>query len=154
MLRLVLLLTVVPLAELYLLLWIKDRTSVLFTFGLVLATGVAGAALARWQGFLAMQRIQKDLSAGRMPAGALVDGFLIFIAGALLLTPGILTDLFGFSLLIPPLRAIVKRMLADRYRSKIQVGPMGQGGAWSGRPANDRDQIIDSYVIDPDEKDG
>ena len=75
--RLLILFTVVPLTELFILLWLADVThSPLLVFGLVLLTGVVGAALARWQGVSAWRRLQADLAAGRMPKDALLDGLL------------------------------------------------------------------------------
>ena len=88
--KLILLFTVVPLAELFLLLWVAAATqSPLLVFGLVLLTGVVGAMLARWQGAGTMRRAHTDLSAGRMPTDALLDGLMIFLAGALLLTSAV-----------------------------------------------------------------
>src|SRR3972149_4678710 len=111
-----LLFTLVPLVELALLIWIGGQTSIGFTIALVLTTGIVGAALARWQGWRTRARIQDELHAGRMPADALVDGLLILVAGLLLVTPGVLTDAVGFSLLIPPLRTLVKRSVSAWLR--------------------------------------
>src|SRR3990172_2867224 len=100
-----LLFTVVPLAELALLVWLGGQTEWWVPILLVVADGIAGALLWRWQGWKVITRIQDEMSAGKMPADALVDGLLVFLAGALLITPGMLTDAAGFALLIPPLRA-------------------------------------------------
>lgn len=148
--KLLLLFILVPLAELLLLLYIADQTSFAFTVGLIVATGVTGAALARWQGLRTIARIRDEINQGRPPAGALVDGLLILIAGALLLTPGLLTDLVGFSLLIPPLRAWVKRRVAKRLQASLHFPgpPGGDAGdeAWDLGPR--RDEVIDSRMID------
>ena len=145
--RLLLLFTVVPLVELALLLWIGSLTGLRFTLLLVLLTGIIGAGLARHQGLRCWLRVQQQLSAGQLPADPLVDGLMILVAGALLVTPGVLTDLFGFGLLLPPFRRILKRWLSRRFADRIVVSSTQRG--WP--PANDHnrhDEIIDSRVID------
>lgn len=102
--RLALLFVTVPLAELALLVWLGSRVGLVPTVALVVVTGIAGAALARWQGLATLARFRAALDAGRLPHRELVDGVLILVAGALLLTPGLLTDLTGFLLLAPPVR--------------------------------------------------
>src|SRR5688572_585603 len=116
-----LLFTVVPIIELAILVWIGGQTQWWVPILLVIATGVLGAALARWQGWQVLQRIRTDAAAGRMPADAMIDGFLILIAGILLVTPGVLSDLMGVALLIPPARAVVKRAVAAWIQRNIEV---------------------------------
>ncbi len=111
----------VPLVELALLFQMARWTSPLFTFGLVIATGAIGATLARWQGFHTLRRIQQELSSGRMPSHALSDGLMILVAGALLLTPGVLTDLFGFSLLVPACRDVYRGWLGRYFRHHFDI---------------------------------
>ena len=126
-LRLLLLLTVVPLVELVILLRIAERFDWGPTIALVVLTGALGAYLARREGLKALSRIQSDLAAGVPPAASLVDGVLILVAGIVLVTPGILTDLFGFALLISPIRAWVRRRLAEALRKRtvlIHRGPL------------------------------
>lgn len=112
--RLLLLFTLVPLLELYLLLAIGRVVGFLPTVALVLITGVVGAWLAKSQGLRAWARVRAEMAAGRPPAAALLDGVLILIAGAVLLTPGLLTDLCGFFLLTPWGRGLVRRALSAR----------------------------------------
>lgn len=119
--RLLALLTVVPLVELALLVWIGNRLGLGATIGLVLVTGVLGAWLARQQGLAVVGRIQSQLAAGQVPGAALVDGLLVLLAGAVLLTPGLLTDAFGFLLLAPPARARLRRFLRRRYADRFQA---------------------------------
>jgi UPF0716 protein FxsA len=114
-LRLLLLFTVVPLVELFLLVKLGTVVGVGPTIALVIFTGVLGAWLARQQGLGVLRRLRAELAAGRLPAGALIDGLLILVAGAVLLTPGLLTDALGFVLLVPPSRAVVRRMVAARF---------------------------------------
>ncbi|MBN2216509.1 MAG: FxsA family protein, partial [Pirellulales bacterium] len=90
--RLVLLFTIVPLVELALLFWIAERTSWWATIGLVVVTGVVGAALARHEGLRCLQAARRKLAQGELPTDSLLDGPMILIAGTLLITPGVLTD--------------------------------------------------------------
>ena len=121
LLRLLLLFTVVPLIELVLLLRLAERISWEATLGLILLTGFVGAALARYEGVRCITRIQQKLAAGQLPGDPLLDGLMILVAGALLVTPGVLTDLVGFSLLVPGLRRIMKRFLKKRFQARITV---------------------------------
>ena len=119
--RLLLLFTVLPIIELMLLVWVKDQTTFSFTIGLVLVTGFVGASLARWQGWRTVERMQNELAAGKMPTDAILDGVMILLAGAVLITPGILTDTFGFLLLIPPVRTFLKAWARRRMLSRMSV---------------------------------
>lgn len=118
--RLLLLFTAVPLLELALLLWIGRHLGVAATILLVLGTGVLGAWLARSEGLRALYRVREEMAGGRLPAEALLDGLLILVAGAVLLTPGLLTDLAGFALLLPAGRRVVRRALAERLRRALE----------------------------------
>lgn len=121
LLYLVLLFTVLPVVELYLLIQLGTYTSSLFAIGVVVLTGVIGANLARWQGLQAYARVQKEMASGQMPGDSLVDGLMIFAAGIVLITPGILTDLLGFCLLIPPIRKILKAGLLVFLKKNAKV---------------------------------
>jgi UPF0716 protein FxsA len=149
--RLLILFIVVPLAELTLLLILSNVvsqqfgpfTGVFFTLALVVMTGIAGTLLAHWQGWRTLQRIRRELAEGRMPGDALLDGVLIFVAGALLLTPGVLTDALGILLLVPVTRGVFKRRLIDWFRSRFRLEPT-EGGF---RATAGGDRIIDSHVV-------
>ncbi|MEX1097398.1 MAG: FxsA family protein [Planctomycetales bacterium] len=110
--RLVLVFTLVPFVELALLIYVGDRIGLLWTIALVLGTGIAGAALAKHQGLRVWRRVRDEVSGNRLPGGALLDGFLILVAGLLLITPGLITDALGFSLLIPAVRSRIRRRFA------------------------------------------
>ncbi len=125
--RLLLLFTLVPLVEVVLLIKLAERIDWLPTIALVIVTGVAGAALARREGFRLLQRIQSELAAGNMPADAMVDAFLVLVAGVLLVTPGVITDAVGLILLIPPARAVVRRGASAWFARHVVV--MHHGGA-------------------------
>jgi UPF0716 protein FxsA len=146
-----LLFTIVPLVELTILIRIGQATVWWVPIALVILTGITGAALARWQGFQVLERIREDLRANRMPTGSLVDAFLILLAGILLVTPGVLTDMAGCALLIPPIRALVKQGVVSWARRNIEVRVSGmQDGFRQGADAprsNRRDEIIDAKVI-------
>jgi UPF0716 protein FxsA len=117
-LRLLLLFTLVPLIELFLLVKLGTVIGIGATVLIVICTGVLGAGLARWQGLGVLRRLTEDMNHGRLPADALIDGLLILIAGAVLLTPGLITDAFGFLLLVPRGRAVVRRRLAAHFEGK------------------------------------
>ncbi len=140
---LLLLFIVVPFAELALLLKLADMTSVPHTLLLVIVTGAIGTWLTRSQGLQTYRKIQQSLSAGKMPTDSLIDAAMIFVAGALLLTPGILTDLFGFSLLLPFLRPFYRRWLVKRFKGSFKV----QTAFRTGSPQQES-EIIDSYVVE------
>ena len=90
--RLLLLFILVPAVELVLLIEIGSRIGTLATLALIVGTGALGAILARRQGLRTIRQIQRELEAGRLPTDSLMDGVLILVAAALLVTPGILTD--------------------------------------------------------------
>ncbi|MGE3244646.1 MAG: FxsA family protein [Pirellulales bacterium] len=143
-----LLFTVVPVVELALLVWLGGQTVWWLPVLLVIADGLAGALLWRWQGIRTLVRIREEMAAGRMPADALVDGLLIFFAGGLLITPGMITDVAGFALLIPPIRAVVKRFAKAWFVRHVEVRTAafyGNGSPSSRSPHSD--EIIDARVI-------
>ena len=117
--RLAMLFILVPLVELYLLIQVGSIVGVEVTIGIVVVTGLVGAWLARFQGLKVLHEIRASLSVGEMPADALIDGLLILVAGAVLLTPGLLTDALGFGLLIPRGRRIVRSLVRRRLPSQI-----------------------------------
>lgn len=120
--RLLALFVLLPLVELALLIQIGQWIGLVWTLGLVVGTGLLGATLARRQGLRAWVAIQTELRAGRMPARELLDGLLVLIGGIVLLTPGILTDLAGFALLVPATRAAFKRSLRRRLERAVERG--------------------------------
>jgi len=120
--RLLLLFVVVPLVELMLLIEIGSRIGTAATLGLIVVTGVLGASLARWQGLGVLRAMQAESAAGKVPAGQIVDGVMILVAGAVLMTPGVLTDAFGFLCLVPAFRRVVKRQLMRRFERAVKRG--------------------------------
>ncbi len=120
--KILIIFTLVPLTELYILIEAGHQIGILATIGMILLTGIAGAYLARSQGFQLMQRIQGDLAEGRVPAEEMIDGGIILAGGLLLLTPGFCTDLFGFCLLTPATRQHLKRWIKVWLQQKIAKG--------------------------------
>lgn len=119
--KLLLLFTLVPLAELYLFMTLGDKIGVSNTILIIIVTAILGASLTKSQGRRAMAKFQQATREGRMPAQEALDGIMILIAGAVLITPGFLTDAFGFLLLIPPIRTAFGKFLASRLKGRIQV---------------------------------
>jgi UPF0716 protein FxsA len=105
----VVLLIAVPIVELWVIVQVAGEIGVLNTIGVLLAVSVLGAWLLKQQGLATWARLQATLASGEMPAKEITDGALILFGGALLLTPGFVTDVVGLLLLFPPTRAIVKR---------------------------------------------
>lgn len=120
--KLILLFTIVPLFELYLLFKIAKFTSWSSTFLLVISTGVIGAYMAKKEGKQIIIRIQNEIGVGRVPGEELINGLCVLIGGALLLTPGILTDILGFSLIIPFTRLMYKRRIKELLKNMINRG--------------------------------
>ena len=120
--RLFLVFTLVPLLELYILIKIGSYLGAFQTVGLVILTALLGVVLARFEGVRTLQQIRQSLAQGIVPAEEMVDGVLIFAGGILLITPGVLTDLLAFVLLIPYTRTIFKRWLRRRFDRMIATG--------------------------------
>ena len=119
----------VPLVEIYLLLEVGGIIGAVPTIGLVVLTAAAGAALVRAQGFSTILQVRRSMDAGEVPAVAIIEGIILLVAGALLLTPGFLTDSIGFGCLIPPLRrALVIRCIETRVIHSHHPGPAPRHG--------------------------
>ncbi|MDY7092017.1 MAG: FxsA family protein [Acidobacteriota bacterium] len=121
-LRLLGLFIVVPAVELVLLIEIGRRIGPLPTVALIIFTGFLGAALARHQGLGVLRTIQKEMAAGQLPAGSLVDGVVLLLAAAVLMTPGVLTDALGFLCLVPATRRVIKAWLWRRLERAVRRG--------------------------------
>lgn len=129
LLRLFLLFTLVPLVELMLLIRIGGLIGLFPTLLLVVATGAAGAWLARAEGLRSWMAVQGELAEGRIPGEELVHGMLVLIAGIVLVTPGVLTDIAGLILLVRPIRQLLIRRLRERFTRRLEEGAVaGLGG--------------------------
>lgn len=135
--RLALLFVVAPVVELYLLVRLGGVIGLWPTLGLVVATGAAGAVLAKAEGLRVLLRFQRELSEGRLPGQAMLDGICVLVGGTLLLTPGILTDLAGLALLFPPTRRWIQGRVTRRLQAQVASGAVrfvsfGAGGMGGG----------------------
>ena len=120
--RLLLLFTLVPVLEIYVLLQVGSVIGVIPTVLLILATGMAGAYLARSQGFQILTKIQNELQTGHLPTQELLDGAIILVGGVLLLTPGFCTDLAGIVMLIPGTRNWLKKVVGNWLQTQLANG--------------------------------
>jgi len=118
--KLFLLFTIVPFVELALLIKIGSMIGVFETILIIVITGMAGALMVRSAGIECLFRIQKNMESGVIPTDDLFSGLLILVAGAFLLTPGLITDAAGFILLIPVTRELVKKFLKKYVKLKIE----------------------------------
>lgn len=123
--RLLVLFTIVPIVEITLLVLLHDAVGFWVTFGTVCTTAILGTVLTRWQGTAALRRIKETLAGGQLPGEEILDGVLVLLAGATLITPGVLTDTVGLLLLVPavrkPIREYAKRRAVKWLDLKAQT---------------------------------
>ena len=136
----------IPLLELVVLLKLYHATNIYVTLGTVLVTGILGSWLARSQGFSTWNKIRQQMATGQMPGSALADAAMIFAAGALLLTPGLLTDAFGFMLLIPPCRDWMKKRLMAWAKNNVQFTTTTTVNG-EPRTYTNKSEVVDSFVV-------
>ena len=137
LLPLVLLFIVVPIAELAVLIQVGQEIGVWWTIAILIADAIVGSILMRAQGRAAWRRFNEALAAGRVPTREVLDGALVMFGGLLMLTPGFITDILGFALLIPPTRAAVRVVLVRRLAQRMTV-------AMTARP----DDVVDGTAVD------
>jgi UPF0716 protein FxsA len=152
-LLLVLVFIVVPVLELWVLWQIGSAIGILPTIALLLLDSVLGAALMRWQGRAAWMRFNAALAEGRVPGKEVIDGVLVIFGGALLLTPGFLSDALGLMLLLPPTRAIIRGVLVRRYSGRLVASATSGAEARMGRvfafgTAGRRRTRLDDDIVD------
>ena len=111
-----------PMAELAMLLKVHEIFHFWPTFLLVISTGVVGSVLVKWQGIAILQKIQQEMAVGNIPTPQMIDGVMILVAGAFLITPGLITDTAGFLLLIPFVRTQIRFWLRKKLEEKIRNG--------------------------------
>jgi UPF0716 protein FxsA len=122
-----------PIAELYVIIRVGEVIGVLPTLALLIADAVLGAMLLRHQGRGAWRRFNEAIAERRFPGREVADGAMIVAGGTLLLTPGFITDVFGFILLVPPGRAVVRRLMWSYLGRRFMVIDIGSRTAGSGR---------------------
>jgi UPF0716 protein FxsA len=156
--KLLLLFILVPVTEIYLFFTVGGKIGVPTTIGIVLLTAFIGANLARRQGQLTMQKFKHATGEGRVPHEEVMDGIMIIIAGALLLTPGFLTDAIGFSLLVPSIRTMVRKYATERLKNNIKIvgvspsspspAPENESPPERSKSPRSKGKIIDAEIID------
>src|SRR3954454_4111161 len=119
---LVILFILVPIAELAVIIQVGEQIGVVWTVAILVADSILGSLLMRSQGRAAWRRFNVTLQAGRPPAREVLDGILVIFGGALLLTPGFITDIFGIAFLLPPTRAVLRRVLVARFAHRMTRG--------------------------------
>lgn len=133
--RLILLFLLTPAVELALLIQVDQVIGFWATVALIIVTGIVGSHLARREGLSTWRRLNDRLQAGDLPGTELADGVIILVAGALLITPGILTDVLGFLGLVPFTRAYLRRFVMRWFQRKMEQGTMQvQFGVFGGSP--------------------
>ena len=142
-LKLLVLFIVVPIAELYHFLTLGTHIGLAPTLLIILLTAVVGAALTRSQGSRAMANFRQATAEGRLPHREALDGLLVLLAGAVLLTPGFLTDTVGFLLLLPPVRTALRGRLADKFKARFQIISPREGKSSSRPQRRDDGKFID-----------
>lgn len=144
MVFLVLLFIVVPIAELFVIIQVGEAIGVLPTIALLIIDSILGSVLMRSQGRLAWRRFNAALTEGRIPHREVLDGVLVIFGGALLLTPGFISDVLGIILLLPPTRALARALVGRRVLPRIVVRRFGapaaaaSAAAWGGGSRNGR----------------
>jgi UPF0716 protein FxsA len=143
---------VVPIVEIYVMLQVAGAIGVPETILLLIAISFAGAWLAKMAGIGVLARLQRTVRAGKVPSAEVVDGGLVLLAGALMITPGFLSDCLAILLLLPPSRAVVRGVVLRRIRARgglfnvITTVPAG-----GGRPgATDDVWDVDSWEDPPE----
>ena len=144
--RLLILFILIPLVELFLLVAVASRIQLPATILLVVLTGAWGWYLAKSQGLSILAKIQYEMAAGRVPTAELVDGLLVLIGGIVLLTPGLLTDLVGFALMVPGIRAILRERVKARFASQIGNFKMHPPGGASPSPGDEQPKKNDDFI--------
>lgn len=138
-LRLLFLFVAVPVLELALLVKLGELIGFWPTMGIIVITGLLGSTLTRRQGLAVWQQLQARLQQGQLPGAEAVDGVIILTSGALLLTPGVLTDLAGLLGLFPPTRALIRRRVMRYLETHQQTGAfrfyVHTGGNFGPRPS-------------------
>lgn|SRR5690606_13758324 len=131
---LLVLLIAVPIAELYVIVQVAQEIGVLETIALLIIVSAIGAWLVKREGLAVLARVQDQIEHGRVPTKELVDGLLLLLAGALMLTPGFLSDVLGILLILPPTRAVVRSIAIRSFRGRVVSGRgvhFGGGRVWT-----------------------
>lgn len=163
--RFFLLVFILSVAELYILVKATAALSLLVTLALCILTGVIGGALVRYQGLQTLREMQKNASHGTMPAEEIISGLILLIIGTMLLTPGFITDIVAFLMLIPMLRGLVAKQLVAYFKKRVTFFQHGGGFTATGfgaggfqrgpqaqqrRPSDDPRNVV--IEVEPEER--
>ena len=143
---LVALFILVPIAELAVIIQVGQSIGVWWTIALLIVDSILGSLLMRSQGRIAWRRFNEALRNARIPAREVADGVLVIFGGALLLTPGFLTDILGLLFLLPPTRALIRRVFLRQAMKRITVSMAGVQAPYPGRRADD----VEGTAVDAD----
>src|SRR3954453_7203345 len=150
MVLLIVIFIIVPIAELYVIFKVGDAIGWAPTLALLVIDSLAGTWLMRSQGRTVWQRFQATMQAGRMPHREVFDGALVIFGGAFLITPGFITDIFGFLLLLPPTRSFFRRLLIKRGGRIIGIN-VATGRRGGPGPAPREDWDVDGTAVETDQ---
>ena len=145
-------LVIVPIVEIWVLLQVGQLLGVLQTVVLLVVMSLLGAYLLRREGARTWRAFRTALGSGRLPAAEVADGALVILGGALLLTPGFATDAFGLLCVLPPTRAVLRRLLTRQVARRLTVGSV-LGGA-RGPSSRRRSTVVDGEVVHPPDEPG
>ncbi|MEL7496273.1 MAG: FxsA family protein [Planctomycetota bacterium] len=150
--RLILIFILVPLADLILLLWLAQYTGWEVSVALVIVSGIVGAYLARRASQSVTAKMRDKFSQGQFEPGLLTDGAMIFFAAGLLLTPGFITDVLGFTILIPPCREWYKKIIGGWLKHNFKVHVVsGSSDPFGGGPRSEQgSNTVDGEVVHRD----
>jgi UPF0716 protein FxsA len=136
-----------PTVEIYVLIKVGHEIGALWTIVLLFAIAALGSALLRLEGLATLRKVQAAMARGEVPTAAILDGLVLVVAGVLMVTPGFVTDLFAFLLLLPPLRRVVGNVLAGRLMMRVQ-------GRAAGGPRASGPQVLEGdYRVERDPRD-
>jgi len=146
--RLFLLFSIVPFIELFLLLTVGREIGIVPTVGMIILTAVIGAALAKREGLRVYTEWQRAISEMRVPDEGITSGLLVLVGGALLIAPGVLTDIVGILLMIAPIRRVLARWIEDRVRKHIDAASRGEAsGPFAGGVATAGPGVFSFRVV-------
>ena len=148
---LVALFILVPIAELAVIIQVGQAIGVWWTIAILIADSILGSLLMRSQGRIAWRRFNEAVGAGRVPAREVADGVLVIFGGALLLTPGFLSDIVGLLFLLPPTRAVIRRVFLRQAMKRITVSMAGVAMPPRG---NRRADDVEGTAVDVDPRPG
>lgn len=154
-LLLLILFTCVPAIELFLLFQVGGQIGALNTIFIIIATGVVGAAMAKSQGLELLYKIQEEINQGQIPTGKLFQGFLVMGGGLLLLTPGFVTDILGFAMVMPGSRNLLAALIRKAFAKQIQSGNIHvftSMGAGSSNPGQSRREDFEASPFSKQEE--